>query len=62
MVVRVKTKRGAKIPFKQSEYDRLVTRGARASLALKRARQDIADYEKTHTTGLPRLSRGDKWI
>ena len=62
MVARLRTKRVARIPFKQSEYDRLVTRKAKASLALRKARQELADYENTHTSGISRLAKGDKWV
>jgi len=62
MVVGSKNRRITKIPFKQSEYDRLFIKKARASLALKKARQELADYEKTHTSGISRLAKGDKWF
>lgn len=62
MVTRVKARRATKIPFKQSEFDKLHTRKAKASLALKKAKRELADYEKTHTSGIPRLRKGEKWI
>ena len=62
MVTKARTRRKVKTPFNQSEYDRLVTRKAKASLALRKARQDLADYERTHTSGIGRLARGDKWV
>ena len=62
MAIRAKTRRVAKIPFKQSEYDRLVTRKAKASLVLRRAKQEQADYERTHTSGIGRLAKGDRWV
>jgi len=50
-------RRKVKIPFKQSEWDRLCMKKAKTSLALKKARQEKADYEKTHTSGISRLAK-----
>ncbi|MFC2019625.1 hypothetical protein ACFLU4_06740 [Chloroflexota bacterium] len=62
MVIKTKTKRGVKIPFKQSEFDRLSLRKAKASLAHKKARRELDGYVKTHTSGIGRLAKGDKWF
>ena len=62
MAINMRTMRKAKLPFKQSEYDKLVTRKAKASLLLKRAKQELTDYEKTHTSGIGRLAKGDRWV
>ncbi len=61
MVVRVRNRRKTKIPFKQSEFDRLHTKKSIASLAFKKARRELADYVRTHTSGISRLAKGDKW-
>jgi hypothetical protein len=45
------TKRKAKKQFRQAEWDRLVTRRARAILALREARGEVNKYVKTHTRG-----------
>ena len=62
MAINTRTRRKTKSPFKQSEYDRLVIQRAKASLALKKARRELADYEKTHTSGIGRLAKGGRWV
>lgn len=62
MATRTITRRKTKIPFKQPEYDRLVTRKAKAILVLRRARQELADYVETHTSGIPRKRRDEIWV
>ena len=59
MVTRLKAK---KAQFSQAIYDRLVTRRARAILALRKARNELAEYERTHTSGIPRKRKGEVWV
>ena len=47
-----------KLPFKQSEWDRLVTRKAKATLELRKARAAVDNYARTHTSGIARKPRG----
>ena len=42
----------AKKQFRQAEYDRLVLARAKAILALRKARQKLNKYERTHTSGI----------
>jgi len=36
--------------FSQAERDRLVTLKARATLALRKAREKLTEYDRTHTS------------
>lgn len=48
--------------FSQAEYDKLVTRKARAVLAFRKAREELDRYVKTHTSGIARKRKGETWI
>ena len=43
--------------FSQAEWDKLVLCKAKAILALRKARQDAKEYERTHTSGIAREGR-----
>ena len=57
MVTRTK-----KAQFNQAEFDKLMMRKARAGLALRKAREELDRYLKTHTSGIARKRKGDTWI
>ena len=59
--MRTKT-RVSKKRFDQPEFDKLVTRKARAILALRKAREELVEYNRTHTSGIARKRKGETWI
>jgi hypothetical protein len=42
----------AKKRFSQKQWDTLTLRKAKATLALRKAREAVRQYEKTHTSGI----------